>query len=162
MKLKILFWLTIAIIIISNSCKKNDVIKINDSENFLIFYSRSSSWVDYNYTATINQNGLLQINDHNSISKQYRNSTYKLSISELKLVSNRFHDVCKIDISDKYGFDMDYAPTDLSTTSLRYKTFYKSDTTSIYFPREHELPAELDTFLRIIEQVFTIKDTLRI
>lgn len=135
-------------------CEKEKAI---ENDVFSITYSKGSSWVDYSYNATIDQNGLVRVRETNRLAKIDRNSEYRLVDTDIKMIKEKLNNVVKIDISDKYGFGDD-TPTDLPTTQLIYKTTIKSDSTSIYFPKENELPRDLDSLLRTIEQVILDTD----
>ncbi|MGI6047811.1 MAG: hypothetical protein ACOYEG_07360 [Petrimonas sp.] len=139
------------------SCEMEKTI---ETDVFSISYSKGSSWVDYFYNATIDQNGLMQVTETNGLTKTNRKSKYILDDSEIKMIKEKLNSLVKIDISDKYGFDNENNPTDLPVTKLKYKTTIKSDSTSIYFPKENELPVELNAFLQTIRQVILDNDTL--
>jgi len=140
------------------SCEKEKAI---ETDVFSISYSKGSSWVDYFYNATIDQNGLMQVTETNGLTKINRKSIYILVDSDIKMIKEKINSVVKLDISDKYGFDNENAPTDLPTTKLTYKTTIKSDSTSLYYPKENELPMDLDAFLQTIVLVILDNDTLK-
>ena len=142
---------------IFSSCEKEQT-KTLDS--FSISYLRGSSWVDYSYHAKIDQNGLLQITEINGLTKINRKSAYHLVDNELLLIKDKLESVVKIDISDKYGFNNENAPTDLPVTQIIYVTKDKSDSTSIYYPKENELPVQLESFMHTVQQIILDKDTL--
>jgi len=139
------------------SCEKEKAI---ETDAFSISYSKGSSWVDYSYNATIDQNGFMHVTETNGLTKTNRKSDYRLVAKDVNMIKEKLNSVVKLDISDKYGFDNENAPTDLPTTKLKYKTTIKSDSASIYYPKENELPSELDSFLQTIEQVILNNDTL--
>jgi hypothetical protein len=138
------------------SCEKEKAI---ETDIFLISYFRGSDWADYSYNVTINQNGLMRVTETNGLKKTNRKSEYRLVYKDIKMIKEKLNSVVKIDISDKYGFDNENAPTDYSITILSYKTTIKSESTSIYFPKDNELPKELDSFLRFLAQVIVDTDT---
>ena len=140
------------------SCEKEKAI---ETDVFSISYSKGSSWVDYFYNATIDQNGLMQVTETNGLTKINRKSIYILVDSDIKMIKEKINSVVKLDISDKYGFDNENAPTDLPTTKLTYKTTIKSDSTALYYPKENELPMDLDAFLQTIVLVILDNDTLK-
>lgn len=144
-------------------CNENDSgnSNLNDTVNFTVKYSRNSSWIDYNYEATINSNGLLKIVEDVSLTNSSRQSSYQVSQSEMNLIEKLLIDVKCIDMNDRYGFDNENAPTDLPVTSLKYYSSEISDSTIIYFPKNNELPLALDTFLTIVEQVVLENDTVK-
>ena len=139
------------------SCENDKAIK---TDVFLISYSKGSSWVDYFYNATIDQDGLMQVTMTSGLTKTNRKSEYILVDSDIKMIKEKLNNLVKLDISDKYGFDNENSPTDLPVIKLTYKTTIKSDSTSIYFPKENELPVELNAFLKTIMQVILDNDTL--
>ena len=102
----------------------------------------------------------MHVTETNGLTKTNRKSEYILVDKEIKLLKEMLNSVVKLDIFDKYGFDNENAPTDLPTTKLTYKTTIKSDSTSLYYPNENELPKDLDSFLQTIEQIILDNDTL--
>ncbi|MGI6572597.1 MAG: hypothetical protein ACOX19_04080 [Fermentimonas sp.] len=157
MKTKLLLTGLIFAIIAFCSC---DMEKVIERDIFSISYSKSNSWFDYFYNATIDQNGLMQVTEINGLTKTNRKSEYTLVDSDIKMIIEKLNSLVKVDISDKYGFDDENNPTDLPVTKLTYKTTIKSDSTSLYFPKENELPVELNAFLQTIKQVILDNDTL--
>lgn len=141
------------------SCEK-DKGQIKKLDSYSISYLKGSSWINYSYHAIIDQNGLLQITEINGLTKLNRKSIYQLDDNDLTLIKEKLENVVIIDISDKYGFDNDNSPTDLPITKLVYITKDKSDSTSIYYPKENELPIQFDIFLQTVEQIILDKDTL--
>ena len=141
------------------SCEKEKTKEI-DTDIFSISYSKGSSWIDYSYNATINQDGLMQVTETNGLTNDNRKTEYQLVDSDLLIIREKLNNVVKINFSDKYGFDNENAPKDLPMTKLTYKTAMKSDSTSIYYPEENELPTDLDLFLQTVEQVILDNDTL--
>lgn len=139
------------------SCAK-DIIK--EQDNFSIAYIKGSAWTDYSYHAMIDQNGLLQIAEKNGLTKRNRNSAYPLDAVELTLLKEKLDHVVAIDISDQYGFDNAQAPTDLPVIHLTYRIRDKSDSASIYYPEENELPVPFEALMQAVEQIIIDKDTL--
>ncbi|HHU25166.1 MAG TPA: hypothetical protein GXZ56_00870 [Bacteroidales bacterium] len=137
-----------------------DMQKEIEGDIFSISFSKSNSLFDYFYEATIDQNGLMQVTDINGLTETNRQSEYILDDSDIKMIKEKLNSLVKVDISDKYGFDNENSPTDLPVTKLKYKTTVKSDSTSIYYPKENELPVELNAFLQTIKQVILDNDTL--
>jgi hypothetical protein len=146
------------ILIISN-CKKDNV-KPMDIDNFSISYKKGSAWVEYSYSAIINQTGLLQITEDNGLTKVNRKSTYHLDDNDMLLIKDKLSSLTEIDINDEYGFHNENAPTDLPVTKLIYNTKDKSDSSFIYYPKENEMPIQFDSFYNTIEQVIMKNDTL--
>jgi hypothetical protein len=142
------------------SCEKGKELA-KEPDSFSISYLKGSSWTDYSYHAIIDQNGLLQITEISGLTKLNRESTYHLDDSDLTLIKVQLDSVVKIDILDQYGFDNVNAPTDLPVTKLVYITKGKSDSTSIYFPKENEIPLQFDTFMQTIEKIILEKDTFK-
>jgi adenylosuccinate synthase len=128
--------------------------------NFLISYNRSSGWVDYSYTAVIDQTGLLQITEINTLAKVNRKSNYPLNDNDMLLIRDKLKVLTAIELKDKYGFDNVNAPTDLPVTKVVYRTKDKSDSSSVYYPKENELPLQFENFLKTIEQVISKNDSL--
>jgi hypothetical protein len=139
------------------SCEKD---KTREQDNFLISYVKGSAWTDYSYHAMIDQDGLLQISEKNGLTKRNRNSAYSLDAVDLTLLKEKLDHVVTIDISDQYGFDNGQAPTDLPVTKLIYSTSNKSDSASIYYPEENELPVPFEALMQTVEQIIIDKDTL--
>lgn len=148
--------LIISLVVIT-SCEKEKAIAL---DNFSITYSKGSSWVDYSYDLTIDQNGLMQVVEVNGLTEFNRTSDYHLGDSDLGVIKEKLSDLVKIDISDQYGFDNESAPTDFPVTKLIYKTMNKTDSTVIYYPKENELPIQVDSFMVALEQIILGKDTL--
>ncbi len=157
MKTKLLLTGLIFAFIAICSC---DMQKEIEEDVFSISFSINNSLFDYFYEATIDQNGLMKVTEINGQTKTNRQSEYRLDDSEIKIIKEKLNSLVKVDISDKYGFDNENSPTDLHVTKLKYKTTIKSDSTSIYFPEENELPIELNAFLQTIKQVILDNDTL--
>lgn len=143
-----------------SGCEKEKPIEI-DTEIFSISYSKGNSWIDYSYKVTFDQNGLMQVSEKNGLSNVNRDKEYHLPDSDLLTIKEKLKTIVRLKFSDRYGFDDENAPTDLPTTKLTYKTTMKSDSTSIYYPKENELPTDLELFLQTVEQVILVNDTLR-
>jgi hypothetical protein len=139
------------------SCEKENTI---ETDAFTISYSKGSSWGSYSYDATIDQNGFMHVTETNGLTKTNRKSEYRLVDTDLNMIKEKLNNVINLNMLDKYGFDNENAPTDLPTTTLTYKTTIKSDSVSIYFPNENELPSDLDSFLQTVEGVILNNDTL--
>lgn len=158
MKTKLFISGFILILMIGN-CKK-DKENPKDVESFSISYKRGSAWVDYAYLAIINQTGLLQITENNGLTKINRISTYHLDDKDLLQIKEKLSSLIDIDIKDKYGFDNENTPTDLPVTKLIYHTKYKSDSSSVYYPKKNEMPIQFDALYYKIEQTLMKNDTL--
>jgi hypothetical protein len=137
-------------------CKKEN--EIRNVDTFSIVYSQHSSWVDYNYNVKIEDNGAMQIMEHQGLSDLNRQSNYKISENNIALIKGKLAILATMNIYDKYGFG-ENKPTDLPVTSIRYETNFNSDSTAIYFPDKVELPNELESFLSTIDQIISDTDT---
>lgn len=158
MKPQIVIYVLFIMLFICN-CKKDNANSV-DAENFSIIYQKSSTWVNYSYSAVINQSGLLQVKEHNGLAKVGASSTYQLSVDDMMRIKGKLAEVTKIGIEAKYGFDAQNSPTDLPITKVIYKTNVKSDSSVIYYPKENELPIQFDTFIQTIEQILVENDSL--
>jgi len=85
--------------------------------SFYIYYLRSSSWVDYAYDVTINQNGIMQIFEDQGMNNFQRQSNYQISVTELNQIKEKLRNLSLININDKYGFGKN-KPTDLPITKI--------------------------------------------
>lgn len=133
----------------------------DETDVFLVSYSRSSSWADLLYAVTIDQNGDVVVTEQSGPANKNRVSKYQLSDMNLNLVKGNLSNLVKIDMLDYYGFDNENAPTDVPVTKLTYNTISKSDSASIYFPTQNELPLELDLFMQTLAQIIADTDTMR-
>ncbi len=140
------------------SCEHEDEYE-KKTDTFSISLSKGNSYFNYYFKATIDQNGLLQVTETNSLINVNRTSEYRLVDADIKLIKEKLDVLSALDISDAYGFENENAPTDLLATKLTYKTTIKSDSTSIYFPSENELPSDLDSLLHAVELVILDYDT---
>jgi hypothetical protein len=120
---------------------------------FSISYLVGSSWTDYSYKATINQNGLLRVTFNNRV------SNYRITNSELASIKEKLDDISLVNIQDRYGFGAG-KPFDLPVKVLQYNTNSKTDSTVIYFPDENELPIELNLFLSAINKLILDNDSM--
>jgi hypothetical protein len=141
------------------SCEKVDDTSDN-LDSFLISYQIGSSWTNYSYDATIDQNGKLYINEQIGMTSQSRESEFDIPSEDVILIKEKLNNLTSIKLLDKYGFGND-APTDLPTNKIKYTTGSKSDSTYLYFPTDNELPDELDSFLQIVKQVLLENDTIK-
>jgi len=139
------------------SCEKENEKKFIDT--FEVEYSVGSSWVDYNYSAHINNNGFLNVTEEHGLNNYYRENTFNLTVQELDLIKEKLENLTEINVNSKYGF-IENKPTDLPTTKILYKTNFKIDSTCIYCPKENELPNDLTLFLSAIEKIIFDNDTL--
>ncbi len=139
-------------------CKKENGFRNVDT--FSIDYSQGSSWVDYYYKVTIENDGTIQILEHWGLSDINRQSNYKISVTQIALIKERLANLATMNIDDKYGFG-EGKPADLPVTLIRYETEFKSDSTAIYFPEKDELPKVLELFLSSISQIISDTDTLK-
>ena len=143
-----------------SNCKKQA--DKEEVDTFLINYLKINSWVDYTYQVSIDQDGNLKIIEIYGISNQQKESEYQLSANDLHEVAEKLNQLEKRDIKDSYGFNNDDSPTDLPIKSLSYITSKKSDSTSIYFPEEDEVPIELSQLIQKIEQILSNIDELQL
>jgi hypothetical protein len=155
MNRKILFaWYICLTLVGIVSCKKEK------TEFFTIDYKRGSAWVDYSYSVTINQDGIMNVKSHNGLADDYRESNYLVSAENLAVLRNSLNKLTLVELKDKYGFGPD-KPSDLPVSMYGYQTNIKSDATTIYFPEKNELPNQLTSFISTLNQVITDTDTLR-
>lgn len=140
-------------------CHKDDA-PLNDLSAYSILWKETSAWADFYYSATINQNGILDIREKYGLSKQYRESEFLIPDEDLLFIKEKLEALISIDISDGYGFNNNGA-TDVPTTKMKYTTKNKSDSTCLYYPTERELPEELEVFLSVVNQIILKTDTLR-
>lgn len=153
------FFFLIVIIIGLCGCKKERVNE-NTIETFSIDYELCSAWVDYSYKVTIENNGTMLTTESRKMTNLLRQSNYHLNEYEVTLIKKELAHLSPIKINLRYGFGND-KPTDLPVTLMRYKTNFKSDSTTIYYPDKSELPQELDTFLSILRQIILKNDTIK-
>ena len=146
-------------LILFTGCDKEEV-AVHDLGSFLISYHIGSSWVDYSYNATIDQNGNLNIEEKSGLNNQYRESGFEMSTEDVLLLKEKLDDLISIELSVKYGFENEIAPTDLPAKKIKYATLNKTDSTYIYFPDENELPNELDEFIQVVQQIIMENDTI--
>jgi hypothetical protein len=159
MKTQLLITGFILMLLIGNCKKENENPKV--IESFSISYKRSSAWVDYSYSAIVDHTGLLQITEKSGLSLVNRKSAYHLDNSDIQLIKDKLSSLINIDVKDSYGFGNKNAPTDLPVTRLIYHTTYKSDSTTLYFPGENEMPLQFESFFSTISQVITKNDTVK-
>ena len=157
---KIKFILGLILLIGYYSCDKEDDTPDN-LDSFLISYQTGSSWTNYSYDATVNQNGKLDIKEEIGISNQSRESEFSIPGEDLKLMKEKLNILTSIKLSDRYGFDNNNAPTDLPTRKIKYTTKTETDSTYLYFPMDNELPNELESFLQVIERIILENDTIK-
>jgi len=117
--------------------------------SFSITYEHGSSWTGYSFKVIINQNGLIQIFEKGGYNNINREMNFQISEKELELIKVKLSNVAYINLRDKYGFGSN-KPTDLPTAFLSYRMGNRSDSTSIYFPEENELPNELHSLISAI------------
>lgn len=126
----------------------------DDLKMFLITYQKSSSWINYSLTATLDQNGVVNTDEFTGALDSPRKTTkYTISAQELKEVRERLNDLSKISLSKEYGFDNEEEITDLPLRIIKYTTEQKADETSLYYPKENEMPQELNQFVTLIERL---------
>jgi len=137
---------------------------VNENENklvttFEVKYTIGSSWVDYDYTATIESDGSLFVTEKWGLDDYYRESSYDITVQEIDLIREKLGNLTDETLNATYGFGED-RPYDLPVTIISYRTSFNSDTTCIYFPSENELPKDLEVFLSTISQIVQSHDTL--
>jgi len=143
----------------STSCKSVD--ETTNLGSFLIFYQKSNSWIEYSYNANIDQNGKLSITEKSFVTNLSRESEIDLPKEDLLSLKEKLNDLIAIELNENYGFDNDIAPTDYPTIYIEYVTKNKTASTYVYGYDFIELPRELDSFLRAIEQVLLENDTIK-
>ena len=143
-----------------NGCKKVDDVS-GSLDSFTISYQINSSWINYTYHATIDQNGNLEVSEKNEISDQSRESEFVISDEELRLIKERLNNLVSIRLSERYGFDNVNAPTDLPVRKIKYTTINKSDSAYLHFITDNELPDELALLLQVVEQTLSANDTIK-
>lgn len=140
-------------------CHKDDVPDY-DLTTYSILWEESSAWADSYYSAAIDQNGKLVIQEEYQLSNHYRESEFQITNEDMLLIKEKLEVLLLIDMSDDYGFH-DNAATDGPTTKMKYVTTNKSDSTYLYYPNENELPEELDIFMQLVFETISKTDTLK-
>ena len=135
-------------------CNKENEQK-NLTNTFSISYKKDSLMAKNSFKATIDQNGLLQIFEKRGLNNFNRNSEYHISESDLSIFKADLIKVSLIDINDKYGSE-----DTNSFTSIRYNIGNKSDSASIYFKGDYQIPMELETILNNVKMIVLKYDTL--
>lgn len=148
--------LCIILLLVVSSCEKQ-VDSSNPLDSFSIVYLKGSSWTDYSYKAELNKNGLLSIDLSIGINNYSRRSDFQISNDDITSIEEELIKVNRINLEKSYGFGPD-KPFDLPITFIKYSTESKTDSTTIYFPIENELPTELESFLLVIEKVIADND----
>ena len=151
--------LGIAVFKLFSGCKQEKVSE-PDLKSFLISYQVTSSWVDYLYNATIDQSGKLKIEEKSELKNLDRESEFYVPLEDVLLIKDKLVELSTIELDDRYGFNTPNAPTDLPTRKIKYTLLSKTDSAHLYFPIEHELPEELDKFIKLIQQTILENDTL--
>jgi hypothetical protein len=147
----------LVILVFTVSCQKENENRFID--NFEIEYSVRSTWVDYNYSAHIDNNGSLFVTEEYGLINYNRENTYNLTGQDLDLIKEKLANLTEIKLKTRYGFGIN-KPTDLPIKKLLYKTNHKADSTWIYYPNENELPNNLALFLSTIIEIISENDTL--
>ena len=156
---KINLLITAILLIGFTNCHKEDIPNY-DLDTYSIFWNESSTWADFYYKATIDQNGKLNVQEKYGLSNQYRESQFQISTEDMSLIKEKSENLLSINISDDYGFH-DNAATDAPTTKLKYVTTNKSDSTYLYYPNENELPDKLEIFMEIVYETILKTDTIK-
>jgi len=156
---KINLLITAILLIGFTNCHKEDIPNY-DLDTYSIFWNESSTWADFYYKATIDQNGKLNVQEKYGLSNQYRESQFQISTEDMSLIKEKLENLLSINISDDYGFH-DNAATDAPTTKLKYVTTNKSDSTYLYYPNENELPDKLEIFMEIVYETILKTDTIK-
>jgi hypothetical protein len=148
--------LTICLYSCNKDCNSN-----SNSGKFLLTYSEGSNWITYSCNATIDQDGKLTINYLNSLTNTNNKSVYQIEAIEIIVLKEKMKKLSAINLSDNYGFDNINSPKDLPVKFISYQCESKTDSTSLYFPSDNELPSELEYFLNDFVKVINKYDTLR-
>jgi len=93
------------------------------------------------------------------MANDHKENYYQIDSIEIHALKDNLTALSTINLKDGYGFGYD-KPTDLPVSVYRYETNIKSDSTSIYFPGENELPDELLSFISLLNRIINETDTL--
>lgn len=141
------------------SCNKNEVNLLSD-DYFVVYYEQGSSWTGQASEAEICSDGELIISKRNNQANTSTSAEYELNDNSLAELKEQLIDLLSIKLAERYGFDLENAPTDLPVTKIKYITSNKADSTLIYFPNDDELPAELEIFRETVIGIILELDTL--
>lgn len=150
--MKNILWVLISILLIS--CEKST--DPRTVKTFEVEYNVGSSWVGYDYSVHIGNDGLMKVTETHLLNNFYKENTYNLTNQEVEKIREALENLTTVKLSSVYGFGVN-APLDLPTTKVSYKTSFKADSTSIYFPEKNELPKELELFLEITTNIISGK-----
>ena len=141
------------------SCNTDEAKLLND-ELYKVYYEQGSAWVGQSSEAVFQSDGSLIINKQNHRANTSTIAEYEMSDNNLTVLKEQLIDLFPIKLAERYGFDLENAPTDLPVTKIKYVTSNKTDSTFIYFPNEDELPAELEVFRKTLVGIIMELDTL--
>ncbi|MBN1180936.1 MAG: hypothetical protein JXB49_01525 [Bacteroidales bacterium] len=160
------------LIIVLTGCNKESTNPIDNSDtintngvvdtftNFVINYRYYSNWVGYNYSADINQDGFMEVNEVSELHAIYRKISFELTNADIEDIFEKLTLLTAIEMDDSYGFGPE-KPTDLPITSLKYITDVSKDSTLIYAPDEDEMPKTISNLLFNVVSVINKMDTAR-
>ncbi|MBN2237679.1 MAG: hypothetical protein JW729_08960 [Bacteroidales bacterium] len=151
--------LMLVVLFVFVSCNKNEV-KLLSDDYFVVYYEQGSSWTGQASEAEIRSDGELIISKRNDQANTSKSAEYELNDNSLNELKELLIDLLPIKLAERYGFDLENAPTDLPVTKIKYITNNKTDSTLIYFPNEDELPAELEVFRKTLVEIILELDTL--
>jgi hypothetical protein len=148
----------ILLIILLKSCSSSELNTEFDAnfDVFLITYHESLNWINYEFEATLDQNGEINSKEFDGTfdTLEFKTKQYTISEEDLKEVKQRLNDLTKISLSKQYGFDSEEEViTDQSIRTIKYITEQKTEEISLYYPRENEMPQELELFIQLIERL---------
>ncbi|HKI90541.1 MAG TPA: hypothetical protein VKA38_16055 [Draconibacterium sp.] len=104
---------------------------------------------------------LKEINEIIELNHQQRESASTVQPTDLLLVKEKLNALIRIEMKDKYGFNLPVAPPELPVKKLKFKTNLKTDSVAFHFLKENEMPAELQSFLQSYMEIIAKYDTLR-
>jgi len=153
--------LAIIIFLLVQSCNKERD-KVFDSlcPDFMIYYFTRSGWTGWQYKVNIHYPDSLTIYVRHYIPMSLeRKAEYLINNNEIDSLFRNLQILKDIGLKDYYGFGPN-KPTDLPTTFIKYKLCNCTDSASLYFPNENEVPNALYDLMGLITRIVINHDTI--
>jgi hypothetical protein len=151
--MKTVFCILIVMFIIGCKKEKTEIPPfINKGLN--VHYSEGSGWTGWEYGLNIDSTGLMTVYEIKHLPKiSERNKRCTLLAEEVDSLKYEIENLSAIKLQD-YGFGPD-KPTDLPVSIFRYNLNTSSDSSSIYYPKEGEMPAE---FVKVLGRIYKLRN----
>lgn len=134
-------------------CAKNDSTNGQNTDNFVLNYSKNSGWSGLSQNVSINSEGRLLLSELKPQMDLSRYDTIYLNSSDLSKIKALVEELTKLSIQKEYSSNTK-SPTDLPMTKIHYSIGSKSDSTFVYGSPFSETPKQIEELVVFVNSYF--------